>query len=236
MLDIRGAIEALPSTGGVVDIPAGTYRITGTLPVRNGLTLRGAGKYATVLICDGFTSPGPRIGGIHIADMSIIGRGAGVGLDLVDVDRSMFERLRIELFPLGIRLKSEAGAYHNWFLQCHVGGGYHLTNANSTRIIGGETRQDNNGTAIRVDCGNNIVIEKVSIEGTTQTGIDAPGLDSDSQRVNVLITGCRFELNVTPSVAMRIGPHAYDCRAYGNFFTSNVTPLVDMGTRTVTDI
>ncbi len=243
-MDINALIAALPANGGIVDIPAGTFTINAPLVLRQGLTLRGAGMRATTLICDGggLIAQGARIDGLRIADMSLIGQCMGIGIDMTDVDRSMFERVQVSAFETSVRLVSSIGAYHDIFLGCHVTDGYVLQGTattegpNSIRILGGEARR-NGGTAIQIDCGNNMLIEGVSIEGTTKIGVDAVGLDDGMHRANVTIIGCRFEHGGMATTAIRIGQHAFECRMFGNFITSDIqTPMDNQGARTLSDI
>jgi hypothetical protein len=60
---IEAAIDALPSSGGVVYFPAGTYVVKKTLQLGDGVVLRGAGSDATSLEFDlgGRNDPGIRI-------------------------------------------------------------------------------------------------------------------------------------------------------------------------------
>lgn len=48
--EIQAALDACPS-GQVVYVPAGTYKISGTLTVKNNTTMRGAGRTSTILQC-----------------------------------------------------------------------------------------------------------------------------------------------------------------------------------------
>ena len=50
---LMGAIEALPTTGGVVYLPEGTYRLGSLISIgKNGVRLRGDGPEKTRLLCD----------------------------------------------------------------------------------------------------------------------------------------------------------------------------------------
>lgn len=84
---IQAAINALPSGGGVVFFPPGTYRITSAITVRNALTLEGAGGSASVIHQVTPTAHG--LAGVDILQFTVKGlrlvgpsSGSGDGLHL----------------------------------------------------------------------------------------------------------------------------------------------------------
>lgn len=84
---IQAAITALPSSGGVVFFPPGTYRITSAIALRSALTLQGAGGSASVIHQTNTTAHG--LSGVDILGFSVKGlrvvgpsSGSGDGLHL----------------------------------------------------------------------------------------------------------------------------------------------------------
>jgi Pectate lyase superfamily protein len=121
---INNLISAVPAPGGEVYFPAGTYPINGSLNMRNGVDLRGEGRYATTVLysgsggsaVNGLGSPSQRII-FTISDMTFDGTPATVSADgiiLGDNQRSnpLLQRVRIVSFPrYGIHFAGE-----NWDL------------------------------------------------------------------------------------------------------------------------
>lgn len=84
---IQAAIDAVPAGGGLVRVPAGTYKLTDTLIVRSGLVLAGDGMYATVLDQTSATDQGlygEDIVGLTVRDLRITGPADGLSLGAVD--------------------------------------------------------------------------------------------------------------------------------------------------------
>ena len=87
---IQAAISALPSTGGVVYLPAGTYKITSTLNVaKSGIYLIGDGRWITTLaftgtgdcisVTDASTYATRTVHGGGVLGLSVDGTGSGAG-------------------------------------------------------------------------------------------------------------------------------------------------------------
>lgn len=84
---IQAAIDALPAAGGLLHLPAGTYRLTDVLAARSGLVIQGDGMYATVLDQTSATDQaiyGEDIVGLTIRDLRITGPADGLSLGAVD--------------------------------------------------------------------------------------------------------------------------------------------------------
>lgn len=83
---IQAAIDAVPSTGGIVWFPAGTYVITTALTLKSGVTLAGVGVDASIIKQ---TSAGAdALGGVDvhtltIRNLQIQGPASGTGNGLV---------------------------------------------------------------------------------------------------------------------------------------------------------
>jgi len=129
---IQRALDAAAPRGGVVNLPAGTYRTGTTIEVPSGVALRGAGKDATVLRA----APGseltsllghrkerganPPASGVVVEDLGIFGNaGTRRGILLEGLGRSNLSRLRIEGLrrPDAVGLEvtgwKDAGTYRN---------------------------------------------------------------------------------------------------------------------------
>jgi hypothetical protein len=84
---IQATINALPAAGGAVYFPAGTYKITSALTLRNSLTLKGDDSSASVIHQTNTTANG--LNGVDILYLGINGlrivgptSGSGIGLNL----------------------------------------------------------------------------------------------------------------------------------------------------------
>jgi hypothetical protein len=79
---IQTAINAMPSAGGIVYLPTGTYRITSALTIKSDIFLRGAGANATILKQTSTTAHGVyalTARRMSFEDLQILGPGSGVG-------------------------------------------------------------------------------------------------------------------------------------------------------------
>jgi len=93
-LKIQDAINSLASTGGIVEIPAGNYKITSTLTIsRSGIFLQGSGSQSTKLTFTGLSSDcilfqgasqinGNGIKGVWISGSSLTG-GHAINMQVV---------------------------------------------------------------------------------------------------------------------------------------------------------
>lgn len=81
------AIAAIPSTGGALYIPAGTYSLNDDIVLKSNMIVVGDGKNATILsqtntAANGFTlsESGPRY--VEISDLKIVGPNSGSGVGI----------------------------------------------------------------------------------------------------------------------------------------------------------
>jgi hypothetical protein len=80
---VQDAIDALPASGGVVLVPAGLFAVSGSLTLRDGITIRGEADSVSTIkqlstTADLFVGNG--LDRIHVVDMNFAGpAGAGTG-------------------------------------------------------------------------------------------------------------------------------------------------------------
>jgi len=85
---IQAAINALPASGGVVYIPAGTYKLTSALSISSNVTICGDGQPATTLSqtstsANAITVTGAGVvSNVQIRDLWITGPGSGTGIGI----------------------------------------------------------------------------------------------------------------------------------------------------------
>ena len=122
---IVAAIAAVPSTGGTVYFPAGTYKFSGlVLPNIYGLKLIGAGRYATVLSYTGsgtaisFTSQTAYL----LESFKLLDAGTGtVGIDITNQTMSEIHNVYISGFTKGILATiGTGGCYWNRIHHCFI--------------------------------------------------------------------------------------------------------------------
>lgn len=104
---IQAAINAVPSTGGIVWFPSGTYVITTALTLKSGVTLAGVGINASIIKQTSTSADalsGVDVNTVTIRDLQIQGPGSGTGNGLV-LTRSVQANVRyIRLDNVYIRL------------------------------------------------------------------------------------------------------------------------------------
>lgn len=126
----QDAINAVPSTGGVVFLPVGIYRLTDTIILKSMVTLRGAlrrgsgdglaSKGSKLLSdheghCLSFSHPGPTSAGIVVEDLAIEGfketYSTGCGIYFRNGFDGEFRRLIVHNFP-----ENNFHLEHGWHL------------------------------------------------------------------------------------------------------------------------
>ncbi len=83
---IQTAINSVPSSGGTVVFPAGTYKISSALVVRSNLILEGVGDGASVIAQSSTTAnglTGSDVTRVTLADLTVRGPGSGTGRGIV---------------------------------------------------------------------------------------------------------------------------------------------------------
>jgi hypothetical protein len=113
---IQAAINALPASGGLVKLGAGTHTIATALSIRSGVILEGEGSQATTVSYTGAAqalvqaTPGTRIYGVGVRGIKFSNAGTGtIGLDLNSVSTGVFEDLIIDGFTTAVKLQGTNG-------------------------------------------------------------------------------------------------------------------------------
>ncbi|MBI4243693.1 MAG: right-handed parallel beta-helix repeat-containing protein [Planctomycetes bacterium] len=130
-LAIQGAINALPSAGGILFIPTGIYKITSELYIveKRAIIIRGEGanetiQYPPMITAEGSILKWAGMGGgvallklvgvenLEISDLSLDGEGIAYSLAIqvlngaIDTSSILFRRMAICYFTTGIQLSS----------------------------------------------------------------------------------------------------------------------------------
>lgn len=188
--------------GGVLRVPAGTYR-TKRLTTKGFLTLVGEGRGKSVLKLDGTGSllanatPGKRIQEIVLRDLTLQGTG-GTALDLDSVSNSLVENVHISGFEIGVRCHSPKPGFalYNRFrdvnvMMCGTAYIFSGTSTNENLLDAGRIAACKIGVSITD--GNHNKLSKVAIEGNhLGVFVDAT---SNALADQSHIDGCRFEHN-----------------------------------------
>ncbi len=182
--------NALP--GDTVFLAAGTYTISKTINVNRNLV--GAGMDQTRLVATGNNNWGlleinnsdrSQLTGVTVSDLELDGRGAEFpngqygGLQTVNVDHCVLERLWIHDIPLSNGIELQGNSHHNVVRDCLV-----------ERI--GYGGQYGNG----ICAGNmiqNIIVEYNLIENCTVRGCSMVGINWEPGRHNV-VRNCIVEV------------------------------------------
>ena len=174
---IQAAINSLPSTGGKVFIPAGTYNMTSTTTLSSYVTLEGAGPTSTILyLADGADDPvlyATSAEGIRITNLGIDGNDGGNtdpschGIYFNNVDYSEIDNV--------------------WVYDAEDNGIYHYSGTNS--VISNNILESNTkGIRLNSSSNNNVVTGNIS-SSNSEYGIQLYNCDDNT------ITGNTFNSN-----------------------------------------
>lgn len=200
--NIQAAIDALPTSGGVVKLGPGTHTISSSLTLKSGVALIGEGPQSTTVSYTGaaqavkMNTPATRSYGVMVRGIKFSDAGTGtIGLDLESVSTGVFEDVIIDGFTTAVELQGSNGyCVYNRFVN--------VTAANATTgfVIGAAGSNSNSFIACRANVcttGWNITdsnqnhLEHCQIENcTTGVSITASGA-ALSNRNSVAF--CRFE-------------------------------------------
>jgi hypothetical protein len=207
---IDAAHAAIPAAGGTLYFPEGTYKRTSDLVAKAGVSYRGAGKRATILLasgCNGIVYDGTGIPASltfhHIVeDMTIRGNYAAgkVGLRWRLGYRASWSRLVVEQFSsYGIDIEdgfwftlTDSLVWLNDASNIRLG-----DNANIVALVNVESARSNDwGILVDATAVGGPVLN-FSLHACTIEGNRSGGLKTNSIR-GLDIGGCDFESNCTP--------------------------------------
>lgn len=157
---IQAAVNALPSSGGVIVMPAGTYKLGSPISLTVPCVFMGAGREATILTLANavndyaikFTQAAGAITGAYFADFQINGNAinqtAGGGISANGAVECTFERIHFtNCYNWGLALQSQPGGafgHNNRIINCTFdnaaaagfGGGLWMTSNDENLILG----------------------------------------------------------------------------------------------------
>lgn len=232
---IQSAINAVPSGGGVVYFPAGTYKLSSALTVNSNTTLRGDGANTSVLSQTTGTANGlsaTDIAYVTIRDLQIKGpaTGSGVGISFgLSVDTNMayldFTDLLVTSFGShGISLRTPIVSKFERVVCANNGGdGFHLTSATTCTSCSFVSCFANANSAYGYNLANVSYSQLVGCASdandngyllNTCQGVTLTGCGSEAQTVSNFIleagncntiVGCWVRLNVTYGIHVTSG-------------------------------
>ena len=239
----QAAVDALPSTGGTITVPIGTYKLQSEILIsgKTGVRILGASKNNSVLV-KSYSSGGPLIHFLNanywaLDFLFIQGSSDTSGTDpLVYVEGSSYGRLTMcKVFNgrgPGVKIEQGTGtngSYFNTIQDNHffnngVGDGINGSNifcgseSSETKVIGGEC-QSSPGAGWRIDGGNGHAGLGASFEGNTNYGVK---IGTVSVACEVFLFGCRFEGAGIMQYGVHITNALTQVSLYGCHLTSNV--------------
>lgn len=161
---ISNALSALPSGGGSVYFPAGTYKVSGALSVPTGAVLQGAGEDASVISqtstsADTFAATDQRY--ITVRDLQLTGPGSGSGRGIAFLHSSAA--------VAGISLT-------NVIVQDFGGDGIHLETV-ITSALTTVRSQSNGGHGFFVNGGTSVSFKACYANANTGNGYEIDGMN-----------------------------------------------------------
>ena len=204
---INNAIAAVPTNGGTVVFPPGTYRITSPITLKARTILRGSGQQASVILCDGcdgLTFSGPvslneNCMLVQAEDLTVRGdyTSSKIGINLDHVIHLFLNRVCVEKFSShGIQLDTIiTGTISDCLIQKNDGDGLkYLGTVNNVTCIGGSLLYNNGAGATLTGADLNDTNRSVKFIGVTIEENRAAGLTIDFSH-NIAIIDSYFENN-----------------------------------------
>lgn len=212
---LQDALDALSTTGGLLYLPPGEYRVTSTLTFDGEITIVGAGPVASIVAYEGegyafdYSTHGTRAFRVNIESLRVTyGVDADGGIALYDV--SLATCRRVEVLGPGIGTNGNGfyvggtingNAVYNGFERCLALGclvGFAIYNNGSNDNSLHESRATLCTTGVDVVDSNHVVIDDCQIEAC---GIGVAITSSSTSLADALeIKSCRFENNTTYNV------------------------------------
>ncbi len=238
--------------GGIVQLPAGTFSINGTIlfyttPNLGQVIFRGLGKVATTLnytgsaAAFGVSAASTRIYDCGIRDLTVVNSGGlgTIGLDLDSVSTSNFEHVTISGFPRAVKLRStiSGGALYTRFYDVTaqmgaspvVGFEVAATQSNATHFIACRYNGPNNtvGSAWKITDAIGVTVTDCDIDQAL-IGFELTSSGAGNCDYNIF-KGNRIELLGT---AYSIGTNVRFTKIFGNAYQTITTMISDSGTFT----
>lgn len=239
---LNEAIAALPSTGGTIVIPAGTWTIdTAVEFTKNGIVIQGVSKSATILQFNGSTiSPAfkmtdttQRHGVMRDLTITSTSSGSGTAIDASYFINSIFENIHMGAAganPNKGIIFNAIGSYYNVVQDCRItatGSGAQCiafdNTSNSNMVRNCRLLGDNTNTVMVYVNSHAIRIDRVDIEADGLIGIDVASSGHDctvtAPYIEAIETGIRLASNV----------EAFTC--VGGIVIDNTTNITDNGAK-----
>ncbi|MGH3777996.1 MAG: hypothetical protein ACRDRR_20065 [Pseudonocardiaceae bacterium] len=235
---INAAITSLPSTGGTIVIPSGTWTIdTAVLINKNGIILSGVGCIATRLVYAPGTVPTAikntdttqRF--VTIKDLLIDSTGAngGTAIDASFFVNSQFERLRIgdgSTSPQRGVVFDSVGTYYNTVRDCRI----QVAGTDSCGILFDHDANSNWVDNVRIlGDANTVGIRTAAAHTNTLAHVDCESTMAIALRIrgnNTTVISPYIE-SVTVGIQLELDTEAFTC--FGGFISDCTNNVVDNG-------
>lgn len=242
--DATAAINSalVAGAGKHVHIPAGTYKITGSISIPTGTLLSGDGNNSILLatyngpIVKGSTAGTTRMYKIAIRDLVIDGTNKATyplsaGVRLLDVSQGYVENVLVRNCGDGFEVYATGGlgAYYNTFVHCDAAtcniGYYCSLGGNETRFFGCRSVDTVDGFQLTDVSGAHLV--GCSIETFTTRGVRLTGTSYD-----VRLLGVRIENAPTVGTGIDIGASCARTMIVAPYFLGLTTNINNLSSET----
>lgn len=188
--DIQTAINALPSTGGMVHVKEGTYTITSTISITGeNISLIGSGSGTVIRVTgaiDGITASGV---GLTMADLYLVGDGESAvdGLQLNNLENSVIRNVWVENFTSdGMELSGGQGVVvRDSFVWGNANNGILIWDTDNSLITNNMVYQ-NSWDGIRIDgnADNNLVTSNYVFSNDKGITVNNANCDNNALGIN----------------------------------------------------
>lgn len=222
---IQEALDALPSTGGELFIPAGTHSISTTLTIPNStITIRGVGRSSIIYLATGtnadvFTASGTDF--LTLKDLAINGNGVNNtnsrGIYLNNCDYLTLYNIYVHhtsLVGLTITNSDYGTIDHSLVESCQHGMD---VGANNYLLMTNTTSQSNTTYGMIATADKNMKFVNCSFFNNIG-GVYVPGGLATTTVLEVLFEGCNFDVNYNGLIiAEAQGVVVNNCSIQGNY-------------------
>lgn len=231
---IQAAIDSLSSSGGVVSVPRGTYKITATLKYDSGITIQGIGYDSLIkgasVAAPLFQSKGGSTSRRYRFIMRDMGIGntttvaGGIGVDLRNVTDSKFDNVFISNVDMGVQFYADSGlgCYYNTLKDVVVSssntGFWFGQLANENRLIACRTNVTTAPLVLSDGSHNHIISPSFEVFG-------AYGINVSGAAYDTFILSPRLENASTSGIGIRINSTAVRTTVIAPQYTGLTTNL-----------